>query len=145
MSGCSIRSFAELNPWHKYNSVENISVYVAPDPEMQFAVGIDVVFIYSPELVNLIAKLDDQEWFEAKQSIIANYASDIDMLEWQLVSGFEDRSRPLPENHKNAVKILAFMNYPGGKNTSVEITHLTSPRLLVGFKQLKVVEEARGK
>jgi len=144
MSGCSIRSFHELNPWHKNNSVENISIYVAPDPNLQFAISIDVVFIYNPETVNLIAKLDGYQWYQIKQSLIAGHGSDIDVLEWQMVSGFEDRGRVLPKNHKNAVKVLAFMNYPESKATSVEITHLISPRLLVEFKQLSVFEEAKG-
>ena len=143
MSSCSIRSFHDLNPWHKYNSVEEISIYIAPDPNLHFAISIDVVFIYNPETVSLFDKLDGNQWSKTKQFILAGRGSEIDVLQWQLVAGFEDRSRVLPENHEKAVKVLAFMNYPGSEATSVEITQFVSPRLLVESRQLSVLEEAK--
>lgn len=138
ISSCSFSGFSELNPWYSYNKVEVISVYVEPSSKFRSAISIDVVFIYTQEVADFIGQLDGLKWFELKPMINARYSSEVDTINWEMVPGNEQANRNLPENHKNAVKVLAFMNYPGSIKTSVDLTHLTTPRLVVASEQLIV-------
>ena len=55
-----------------------------------------------------------------------------------MVPGYSANTKRLPENHENAVKVIAFMKYPGSKKSSVDITQLKTARLVVKSKELSV-------
>jgi hypothetical protein len=102
------------------------------------AIRIDVVFIYSQQALKMVEKIDGQEWFDSKPALVSVNASEIDVLQWELVPGYLDDNKVLPIDHKNAIKVLAFIYLPGSQKSRVDITHLVSPRLVVESKQLVV-------
>ena len=139
ISSCSFRIIGELNPWYSYNKVESVSFLVKPDADLHFAIGIDVVFIYDQQTADSIAQIDGFKWFNQKQVMLMQYGSKLDLLERQMVPDYLQDDNELPKNHKNAIKVLAFMNYPGSNYTSVELTHVKDPLLVVEAKKLMVL------
>ena len=133
LSGC----FAS-NSLFGQNGVESIGVYVAPNSELKYAVSIDVVFVYSEDLASRLADINGETWFQQKSAIISSYSSQLDLLEWQIVNGYADESRILPKGHRKAIKVLAFMYYPGSEQTRVDITNTSAPWLVVESKRLEV-------
>ena len=144
LSGCSGFStiYSTVNPWSRENEVDIISVYVAPDPELLHAVSIDVVFIYTETVHAMLAGLDAIQWFEQKQGVIAGYQTQFDLLEWQMVRGYSDQTQSLPEDHKDAIAVMAFAYSPDNPNAKAVLTELTSPWIVFEDKQLTTLQEA---
>lgn len=143
LCGCSVLpSLNSLNPWSSENSIESISVYIAPDPDLQHALNIDVVFIYSDTVHAMLAGFDAIQWFQQKSGVVAGYKTQLDILEWQMVSGYGDSAKSLPENHKDAIAVMAFAYFPDNPNAKAILTDLKTPWLVFESKQLKVQQEA---
>jgi len=142
ISACSMlpnfENIKEAMPWYRANQVNQIGVYVAPDATLQYAINIDVVFIYNALTKTVISGLTAEQWFQQKNGLKAAYGQHINTLEWQLVSGFGDDSKILPRNHKQAIAVIAFALSPKNPTAKVEITQFNSPWLVFDEQQLTV-------
>lgn len=144
LNGCSTFSsiYSTLNPWSSENEVKSISVYVTPDPELLHAVSIDVVFIYTDTVHAMLAGLDAIQWFAQKQGVVSGYQTQLDILEWQMVRGYGDQSKSLPEDHKDAIAVMAFAYSPDNPNAKAVLTELSSPWVVFKDKKLTTLKEA---
>lgn len=140
LSGCA--TISQYMPWYSPNDVEQISVYVKPDPQINHAIEIDVVFVYSDTLETMLNGFSSQQWFEQKSGIISGYSHEMETLSWQLVSGYSDNSKSLPEKHKDALTVIAFANYPSNPNTKAVITNLETPWLIFDAAKMTVQNKA---
>jgi len=140
LSACSsvptLSDIAKLSPWYTYNEVEEISLYVAPDPELRYALNIDVIFVYQDLLLTVLGDFSALDWFAQKPAILSSYSSDIDVLQWQVVPGFAEQSKTLPQRHSDAIAVMAFVYYPPNPDTKAVLTELKTPWLI--FKQGKL-------
>lgn len=140
LSGCSIMSGLDtLNswmPWYRNNQVDSIAVYVKPDPELEHAVSIDVVFMYDDMIQTMLKEFDAIQWFEKKQALMTSYAPQLDVLQWQMVSGYGQKEKQLPEKHKDAIAVMAFAYYPGSPNTKAVLTDLETPWIVFDSDKL---------
>ena len=138
LMGCSsLPSLKDLNPWHKENQVRSLSVFVAPDPSLRFALNIDVVFVYSDAVLAMVNNLKGNEWFSQKSGIVSAYSNQVKVLEWQMVSGYADEGRSLPEDHSDALAVIAFAYYPPNPDARVVLNEFKNPWLV--FAQGKLV------
>ncbi len=139
LSACTTLSgiYSTLNPWHSENKVNSIAVYVKPDPELLHAVNIDVVFIYTDTVHAMLAGLDAIQWFQQKGGVIAGYSTQLDIMEWQMVSGYGVETKSLPKKHKDAIAVMAFAYSPDNPNAKAVLTELSTPWLVFESKQLK--------
>ncbi len=144
LSSCSSLSSinSALNPWSRENEVDSIFVYVAPDPELVHAVNIDVVFIYTDTVHAMLAGFDAIQWFEQKQGVISGYQTQLDILEWQMVRGYGEQAQSLPEDHKDAVAVMAFAYSQDNPNAKAVLTELSSPWIIFENKQLTTQQQA---
>lgn len=132
----TLDDIAQLSPWYTYNEVEEITVYVHPDPELRYALNIDVIFIYQELVQTMVSDLTAIDWFSQKAGILASYGRQIDVLEWQVVPGFADQSLDLPKRHGDAIAVVAFVYYPPNPDTKAVLTEITTPWLV--FKDGKL-------
>lgn len=141
LGGCSsLSDIKKLSPWYSANDVERISVYVAPDPALQFAVSIDVVFVYTEAVNIMLSGMNASDWFSQKPAITAGYSNQMDLLEWQMVPGFTDEGRPLPDKHSDALAVMAFAYYPDNPDAKVLISTLKRPWLVFANGSLSATE-----
>ncbi len=140
LSGCSVMSGLEtLNswmPWYRNNQVDSVAVYVKPDPDLDHAVSIDVVFIYDDMIQTMLKEFDAIQWFEKKQALMVSYAPQLDVLQWQMVSGYGRKTKQLPEKHKDAIAVMAFAYYPSSPNTKAVLTDLETPWVVFDSNKL---------
>jgi len=145
LGGCSSLSYVNsLMPWHRNNQVDEISVYVTPDTDVAYAISIDVVFIYSDVVQTMLSGLDAVQWFQQKAAIKGGYGPQLEILEWQMVKGYgaNNSSQPLPENHKDAINVMAFAYSPDNPKAKAVLTELATPWVVFDKGQLKVVTSA---
>lgn len=142
LSGCAsvgsaYNSVKQAMPWYRANDVDSIAVYVAPDASLRFAIAIDAVFVFDDMTLTVVKGLNSQQWFEQKNEILAKYHSALNVLNWTVVSGLGNSTKPLPNNHKEAIAVLAFANFPSNPNALVEITEIQTPWLVFENGQLR--------
>lgn len=134
LNACSsfptLKDIAKLSPWYRYNDVEQITLFVHPDPELRYALSIDVVFIYQDLVQTVLSDLTAVDWFSQKTGLLANYGHQIDVLEWQIVPGFAEQSLALPKRHSDAKAVIAFAYYPPNPDTKAVLTELATPWLI---------------
>jgi len=142
VTACSIlpnfNDIKQAMPWYRANQVDKIAVYVVPDATLQYAINIDVLFIYNTLAHTVISGLTAEQWFQQKNGLKASYGQHIKTLEWQMVSGYGDDSKPLPSNHKRAIAVIAFALSPKNPNAKIEITEFSTPWLVFDKQQLTV-------
>jgi len=142
LSACSVlpsvNDIKQAMPWYRANQVDQIGVYVVPDATLQYAINIDVVFIYNTLTNTVISGLTAEQWFQQKNGLKASYGQYIKTLEWQMVSGYGDNSKALPGNHKKALAVIAFALSPKNPNAKVDISQLSTPWLVFDKQQLTV-------
>ncbi len=137
----TLSDIAKLAPWYSYNEVEEISVYVEPDPELRYALNVDVIFVYQDLLLTMVNGFSALDWFSQKPAILSSYGSSLDVLQWQVVPGFAEQSKKLPERHSDAIAVLAFVYYPPNPDAKAVLTELKTPWLI--FKEGKLTTLAQ--
>ena len=129
LSACS--TIEKSAPWYRANAVDSISVYVVPDPNIRYAISIDVVFIYQEVALTVLTTMSAQDWFLQKDALLSAYGNQIDLLQWQIINGFGDNQKPLPNDHKEAIAVIAYANYPPNPNAKADLTTLRNPWLII--------------
>ena len=147
LTGCSSISSAvdkvkKAMPWYTANEVDKITVYVAPDPSLRYALSIDVVFVYSELAQTMVASLNAQQWFEQKRAIKAKQQNAVRVLEWTMVSGLGEVAKPLPKDHGDAISVLAFANYPLNPDAQAELTEISNVWLVFADGQLSAASQS---
>jgi hypothetical protein len=122
-------------PDYSANEVESLGLFVPPDQSLNSAIQVDVVFIYSKEALITVNNIDASQWFTQKTAFLAEFAQQLDLMQWQLVEGFSQSSDSLPDNHKKAILVLVFANNP---NNKVDISRFENPWLVLDGTSIKV-------
>ncbi len=117
-------------PWYRANAVDSIAVYVVPDPDLGYAINIDVVFIYQEVALTVLKTMSAQDWFQQKDALLSAYGNQIDLLQWQIINGFGDNKKRLPNDRKQAIAVIAYANYPPNPNAKADLTTLSNPWLI---------------
>ncbi len=136
MTACS--TLEKSMPWYRANQVNSISVYVVPDSNIRYAINIDVVFIYQEVALTVLTTMNAQDWFKQKDALLSAYGNQIDLLQWQIINGFGDNQKSLPNAHKQAIAVIAFANYPDNPNAKADLTTVCNPWLVFEGGELSV-------
>ncbi|MCC2615013.1 hypothetical protein LJ739_02000 [Aestuariibacter halophilus] len=135
--GCS----ALQAPWSRANGLERLSVQMAPSAQLRYALSVDVLFVYDQQVLDVIAPLNAQQWFESKAAFQSMYGQHLRTVQMQLVTGVRFNDITLPDNHHRALAVLAFANDPGNPNTKVILTEQQAPLLIFDGNELLLREQ----
>lgn len=138
----TLKDIAKISPWYKANKVESISVFVPADPELRYALNIDVAFVYTDAVLAMVNGLNGSDWFVQKPGIKAGYGDQIKIMQWQMVAGYADEGRLLPSDHSDALAVVAFAYYPENPNTKVILNEMEAPWLVFSQGKLSASNNA---
>ncbi|MBT0587968.1 hypothetical protein [Alteromonas oceanisediminis] len=93
------------------NHIKSIHAVVT-DNELNYAMKLDVVFVYDEKTLSLIHEFTNLTWFEQKVPAMLTFGESIDVHSLELVSLSPVRLTSLPDNVSDVIAVVAFANYP---------------------------------
>ncbi|MFN7709806.1 MAG: hypothetical protein ACK5O7_02435 [Holosporales bacterium] len=108
LSGCGILAEPESEP---PVNVEEISITLDSDANLDTATAVDVVIIYRRDVLQALLKMTAAEYFAAADQIKRDYPDVIDVLHWELTPGQRVQNIPLDFRGESPSGALVFANY----------------------------------
>lgn len=138
----SLQSINEKMPWYAGNDVENIGLQVMFDTQLEHALSVDIVFVYDENLLPLLFAADAGQWFQERAGYLTRYGTQMDVIHREIVPGYSEFIRALPNNHSDAKAVFAFAYYPFNPKAKADLTLIKTPWLTFDAQTMTVLNSA---
>jgi len=143
LTGCSsMSSINEYLPWYSGNAVESVGLQVQSSEQLDHAVSVDIVFAYDESTMALLTSASSEQWFTEKNGYLASYGPQMDVIQRQIVPGYNEHITALPGRSRLAKGVFAFALYPENSNSKAVLSTLPAPWLLFDATQMTVLSGA---
>lgn len=115
LAGCGIYSGTKsaLTEMLGTPPVKSLGLVATSPANGGYPVAVDVVFVYDQGAWEALPKLKAGEWFTGRSDMKSRYATQLDVLSWELVPGQRVDNVELPPRLRAAVGAVVFADYNG--------------------------------
>lgn len=92
------------------NPLSTLQIAAAADANAGSATAIDVVWVFNPTALAQMPKTGPQ-WFAGKAALLAGRSADLAVLPLQVPVGSAQQTLELPNTHRKAIAVLAYVNF----------------------------------
>ena len=103
--------------------VNSIHILSRLDPNAIIITQVDIVFVYSDELVNQFP-VTKTDWYSSQRQFIAAAGADLDVVSVFIPQGFDSETASLPARRSDALKVFVFAQHDDSRAAPVDITEL---------------------
>lgn len=101
---------------------------------------VDAVMIHDDKVLASVAKLTAAQWFATRDQLKNDFASAIEVQEWEIVPGEQVTVNRLPFQSKKGVGLILFANYPGPGEHRLRLDTFNRPRVLLQERTMTIAK-----
>lgn len=118
------------------------SIYIESrlDPNAIIITQVDIIFVYSQEIVDRFPATKT-EWYSNQRQFIAEAGDDIDVRSIFIPQGFNSETASLPQRRSEALKVFIFAEHDVSTAAPVDVTEIND--VLVAIDQFGIVVTRR--
>jgi len=133
---CSSETFPEL-------SIESVSIIAEPDANQNSAIAVDLVIIYSEDLVKILGQMSASKYFGDSKQLLLDNPSLLDIWHWELVPGQIVQSFEPPQEEGDAYAAYIFANYITHGDHRVKVAPDGNVKVLLMKNDLKNLSKSK--
>lgn len=139
---CKLLSFlsavALINLSHA--EVDSIHIESRLDPNAIIITQVDIIFVYTQELVDAFPSTKT-EWYSNQRQFIADAGDRIDLRSVFIPQGFNSETASLPERRSDALKVFIFAEHDASTAAPIDVTEYSD--VLVAIDEFGIVVTRR--
>jgi hypothetical protein len=105
--------------------VSSIHISSRLDPNAIIITQVDIVFVYSQELLEQFPETKT-DWYSKQRQFIAAAGANLDVVSVFIPQGFDSETASLPARRNDALKVFVFAQHDDSKAAPVDISELSN-------------------
>ncbi len=125
---------------HSYAEVNSIHIESRLDPNAIIITQVDIIFVYTQELVDNFPATKT-EWYSNQRQFIAEAGDSIDLRSVFIPQGFNSETASLPERRSTALKVFIFAEHDASTAAPIDVSEFAE--VLVAIDEFGIVVTRR--